>query len=246
MVQTSSTLGLVAISISVAALSVEKVSGFVQPRGTHIPSTSRPPLHMSISLPDDKSSNWDSSQSHSSQADGNDIPETTKGAADSLQSLETASSIADIHKKYTTEQYDGTDGAYPLPDVEVPEDRQLRWEREALVQSKFAKGDELFDLRSSIAELRGKLVDMRARLEEGNISADLDKETAERSITLLERELLILNGRDPEFMYAVSLELMEQAREEGDEEAVEKHRVQAEEARLCLPQLNMHGLWVGK
>ena len=34
--------------------------------------------------------------------------------------------------------------------------------------------------------------------------------------------------------------------EEGDEEAVEKHRVQAEEARLCLPQLNMHGLWVGK
>lgn len=235
----SSTLGLIAISMAV--LSVEKIAvhSFVQPQGTPVSSSRQrsSPLHMSVPLPDDMSSNkWDKSSQSSSQPDDSGIPDAN--------SLESSSSEM---SKFTTEQYDGRDGAFPLPDVaEIPETRQLRWERQALVQSKFASGDAVFELRASIAELRRELVDVRTQVEDGVFKVEAEMKMAERRIKQLEQEVLTLNGRDAEFMYAVSLELLEKARDEEDEELVEKYMVQAEEARLCIPQLNMHGLWVGK
>eukprot|EP00581_Thalassiosira_minuscula_P001031 CAMPEP_0183748428 /NCGR_PEP_ID=MMETSP0737-20130205/67766_1 /TAXON_ID=385413 /ORGANISM="Thalassiosira miniscula, Strain CCMP1093" /LENGTH=414 /DNA_ID=CAMNT_0025984151 /DNA_START=75 /DNA_END=1319 /DNA_ORIENTATION=- len=235
MVRNSSTLGLVAISM--AALSVDKLAtGFVSPKGRSMSSPQKSPLQMSISMPDDGSKNWDKSQS--SQASDSSIPN------DGLDSIESSS---DFGHPYETEQYNGYDGAFPLPDSVIPETRQLRWEREALLQSKFVNGDELFELRSVVSELRRELINMRARVEDENsYLSGAEKTQAKRSIALLERELLKHNERDAEFTYAVALELLEKAQEDGDEEMAKKYSIQAEEARLCIPQLNMHGLWVGK
>lgn len=128
--------------------------------------------------------------------------------------------------------------------MEIPEERQLRWEREALVQSKFASGDEVFALRRRAMQLRQDLIDARVQYNEAEIKDD--QVAAMRRINELDKELVDSNGRDAEFMYAVSRELMEKAEADGDTRHGEKYRVQMEEARLCVPQLNMHGLWVGK
>lgn len=193
---------------------------------------------MSISLPGDNSnSNWDTSQSSSSSDSGNINSER--------ESLESFESSSDLSQKYTTDQYNGIDGAFPLPDeMEVPESRQLRWEREALVQSKFESGDEVFELRNAISELRTTVDGLKSRMEESSNSSERTRLV--RQIAELEKEILSSNGRDAEFMYAVSVELMEKAMVDGDEESVSNYKVQMEEARLCIPQLNMHGLWVGK
>jgi len=228
MVRKSSTFGLVALSMAAS------VSGFVSsptPRGTqqHV----RAPLHMSVSLPDDNSNNKpSSSSSSSSQQSENSINPT-----DNHDNLE--------QQYLNTERYNGYEGGdFPLPDeLEVPETRQLRWEREALIQSKFASGDELFELRQRIATLHSDIVNLRAEQLDG--LAD-ERTGTDRRIVAYEKEMLALNGRDPEFMYAVSSELMEKAQADGDEELIAKYKIQMEEARLCIPQLNMHGLWVGK
>lgn len=238
MVNISSTFGFVAMSTT--ALTVDKVAvnGFVQSSARHV-SSRQSPFHMSLSLPDDKQNHWDESQSIP-RADDSSGP----SGADGLESLE--SSSADIEYKFTTDQYIGHDGAFPLPDdLEVPEMRQLRWEREALVKTKFASDDEVFDLRSSIAELRRELIELRGQVDDETLVGS-DMMAAERRVAQLEKELLSLNARDAEFMYAVSLELKEKALAVGDDDLVEKYTTQMEDARLCIPQLNMHGLWVGK
>ena len=177
---------------------------------------------MSLSAPDD---------SASSSSDGSNAGDVESSAS------------SDSSSRYTTDQYDGYDGAFPLPDdVETPETRQLRWEREALAQSKFASGDDLFELRREVAALRSELIDLRSGFDD-SYTTELG---AKGRMAELERQLYALNERDAEFMYAVSLELLENAREEGDMEMVKKYSVQADEARLCIPELNMHGLWVGK
>ena len=140
--------------------------------------------------------------------------------------------------RYRTDQYNGNDGAFPLPDeTEISESRQLRWEREALIQSKFVSGDEIFELRQKISDLRVRLMDAR---ENRAIKGQ------QWRINELEQQLLQSSYKDPEFMYAMSLELREHAQQSGDLEAAEKYRIQANEARQVIPQLNMHGLWVGK
>jgi hypothetical protein len=147
-------------------------------------------------------------------------------------------SASEFTGRYSTDQYDGNDGAFPLPDdTDIPETRQLRWEREALVQSKFVSGDAVFELRQKISDLRVRLLDARENLAE---------EGQQRRIRELEEQLFSLNTKDAEFMYAMSLELMENAQRENDFATAEKYRRQAAEARLVIPQLNMHGLWVGK
>lgn len=246
MVHKASTFGLVALSMA-ASFSADQiavgVNGFVSPRGTPVSSISSrqrsSALHMAVS-DDNANKNWDKLTSSSQSESTNNI----KPSSDDLESIE-SSTASSSEQQYTTDQYDGYDGAFPLPDdMEVPETRQLRWEREALVQSKFASDDEVFELRQDIAELRSELVDVRTELDDAD--RESQKIRAKSRIAELEKELLSLNGRDAEFMYAVSMELMEKAEADGDEELVSKYRIQMEEARLCITQLNMHGLWVGK
>ncbi len=128
--------------------------------------------------------------------------------------------------------------------MEVPETRQLRWEREALLQSKFASGDDVFTLRHQIAQVKQELLDVTSIAE--NAPTDIEKKEADTRMNQLSEELYQLNERDAEFKYAMAKDLMEQFEVDGDVEGMEKYRVQMEEARLCIPQLNMHGLWVGK
>lgn len=147
-------------------------------------------------------------------------------------------SPAEFASGRSTDQYDGNDGAFPLLDgTDVTEARQLRWEREAMVQSKFVSDDEVFELRQKISDLRVRLMEARENLAE---------EGQQRHIRELEKQLFSLNTKDAEFMYAMSLELMENAQQDGDFQTAEKYRLQAAEARLGIPQLNMHGLWCGK
>ncbi len=55
-------------------------------------------------------------------------------------------SAAEFASGRSTDQYDGNDSAFPLlDDTDVTEARQLRWEREAMVQSKFVSDDEVFE-----------------------------------------------------------------------------------------------------
>ena len=147
-------------------------------------------------------------------------------------------SPAEFASGHSTDQYDGNDGAFPLlDDTDVTEARQLRWEREAMVQSKFVADDEVFQLRQKISDLRLRLLEARENLAEDG---------QQQRIRELEKQLFSLNTKDAEFMYAMSLELMENAHQEGDLQTAEKYRLQAAEARLGIPQLNMHGLWCGK
>jgi len=161
---------------------------------------------------------------------------------------------SDTTQGQATEQYSGNDGAFPLSDlVEIPETRQLRWEREDLVRSKFASGDELFALRRQIMQARQDMMDAREQLNEAGHKNE--QVTLMLRINELDKDLEELNGRDAEFMYSLSRELMESAEANGNISNVgldgevsnaEKYKVKMEEARLCIPQLNMHGLWVGK
>lgn len=154
------------------------------------------------------------------------------------QDRDNSESTAEFASGYSTGQYNGHESAFPLPEsTDITEARQLRWEREAMVQSKFVSDDEVYELRRKISDLRLRLMEARENLAE---------EGQQRRIRELEEQLFSLNTKDAEFMYAMSLELMENARQEGDFATAEKYGVQAAEARLCIPQLNMHGLWVGK
>lgn len=191
---------------------------------------------MSVPLPDDKFNQWDEKAQSSSS------PEAESAALPSNPKDEGFGPL-NSRSDFISAQYEGRGDAFPLlDDVAVPEARKLRWEREALVRTKFASGDALFELRATVAGLRRELVDMRMQQRGGGDAGDARK----GRIKELEDELLALNGRDAEFMHAVSSELMEKAQAAGHEELAEKYRIQVEEARLCIPQLNMHGLWVGK
>ena len=217
----SISVGLVALSSMAAA-----VNGFVQPQGTSLttpissstsmssPLTRSHPLHMSIA---DDSSNFAS-------FDWNDKSSSQK------------SSEADTANHPNLD----SSAALDLPvNNDVPEVRQLRWEREALLQSKFASGDELYELRQRSLELNAELKDIRK--QKSSSSADMSDRLHD-----IESQLVNLNGRDAEFMYSVSSDLLEKAMAESDDFSTNKYKVQMEEARLCIPQLNMHGLWVGK
>ena len=222
--QSTISLGLVAISTV--------VNGFVSPQGTSttiLPSSSlqspvlqqpqtrirrRRPLQLSI-FPDDLGPSNDKPSSKSSSSQ----------AENSLPNI------------------DPTELDLPT-NMEIPIDRQLRWEREAIVQSKYTSGDEIYELRTRTLDLKTQLKDARRQYNQS--TTKLDKVKANTIIHEIEQELFNLEGRDAEFMYAVSSELMEKAELEGDSQAVEKYKILMEEARSCIPQLNLHGMWVGK
>jgi len=230
------------VVVSMAALGFE-TRGFQYPQGTSLlPLSSRrkcPSLSsMSASRPDDPFSRRDEQPpSSSSRNAGDAFPDRPK--TDEFGSLD----APDLSPRYADHQHNSITSAMPwcesdapLNDTEVPAARRLRWEREALVRRSFAQGDDLFELRAQVARLRRELVDART----APAGAD------ERRVRQLEDELLQLNGRDAEFVHAVSSELVERAQSAGHDELAKKHRTRVEEARSCIPQLNMHGLWVGK
>ncbi len=117
--------------------------------------------------------------------------------------------------------------------------RLSRWAREAAARSKFAGGDELHEMRARASELRRELADA-ARSSPSSSSA------AAAAVRGWEAEMADMNDRDPDFVYAMSRELMERAIHGGDDASTAEYRRKMEDAGSCMPQLNLHGLWVGK
>jgi hypothetical protein len=119
----------------------------------------------------------------------------------------------------------------PLEESELRKTRQLRYQQ---VQEQFcAYGDELWDLRTYIHSLSKKLL--------GALS--------QRDSSKVQGIRALLNNaekRDPELAYELSLNAMNLAEHEGRTEEAIKYREEAENARSCLPHLNLEGLWIGK
>ena len=230
------------------AAAIASVSGFVQPqqhspaRGTTVPlflsshttlPSPKPSISSCLALSsspfDDSSGSTTSSSSSSSSSNSNNNNNLDQSLPPPHPTDDNSNNLNHYH-------------GIELPSSDemennISEIRQLRWEREAYILSKFASGDELQELRKEGSRLRKELAESRA------VST-----TIPNSVFLqnMENKLYHINERDAEFMYCISKELMIQAQNDGDTILEESYRVQMKEAALCIPQLNMHGLWVGK
>lgn len=122
-----------------------------------------------------------------------------------------------------------------LEPLETTSRRKERMERDSKAQAQFARyGDDLWELREGISQLSEELVNA---LHEG------ERGPTEES---LRENLQIAEQRDPEIVYKMELENAIEAKREGRMEDAAKHHETAMQARSCLPQFNLEGLWVGK
>lgn len=99
--------------------------------------------------------------------------------------------------------------------------------------SRFVVGDELHELRFKVMDMREQLIEARKKGMKGLVNK-------------LEREIVMAQAKDAEFVYAVSLERMEAALSAGLKSEAEEYERDAMAARSALPQFNLEGLWVGK
>lgn len=121
-----------------------------------------------------------------------------------------------------------------LGDVEESTQRQRRMEAESRIEGRFVKfGDDLWTLRRVMTKLSHKLVSA--------INAGLRDREAE-----IREQLRLLELQDPELVYRLELEALHDAKREGRDKDARKHGRNAYDARSCLPQYNLDGLWVGK
>jgi hypothetical protein len=112
--------------------------------------------------------------------------------------------------------------------------RRERLEQEKRNEDQFEKyGNDLWSLRSRIQDLSMKLLEAIS-------------ENDRRSEIEIRRSLRIEESRDPELVYKIQLEAMIEAHQRGHSEDEMSHKEQALNARSCLPQFNLEGLWVGK
>jgi hypothetical protein len=136
--------------------------------------------------------------------------------------------------------------------------RRARWAREAVAKMKFSTGDELHELRSRIAGLRNELLDIKLSLSSNGpglsdttigrteSTTDTNNDRHRKKANEIENEIAILNDRDAEFVYVMSSELKKRAVLNGDTEGINEYQCKMEDAMSCIPQMNLHGLWVGK
>jgi hypothetical protein len=109
-----------------------------------------------------------------------------------------------------------------------------RLEREKRNEDQFEKyGNDLWNLRSKIQDLSVKLLEA---ISENDRASEIE----------IRRDLRMAESRDPELVYKMQLEAMTEARQRGHTEDETSHKEQALNARSCLPQYNLEGLWVGK
>lgn len=122
----------------------------------------------------------------------------------------------------------------PLNSNPLSPERIERVKRETEASSRFLHGDELIELRKYIANLETEIGDAR---EKGDMSR-----VRELATTLHESTIM-----DAEYVYFTAIENAETAKENDmGEGVVKKYLQEAQEARDCLPQFQLGGLWVGK
>lgn len=118
-------------------------------------------------------------------------------------------------------------------DFTTPASRLERIEREEKVKSRFLHGDELTELRKYITNLE-------ADLEDASEKNDVDR------LSDLTKALYDSKKMDAEHVYQHKLSMAKTAKEQGLHYEAEEYHMEAMEARNCLPQFNLGGLWVGK
>jgi len=112
--------------------------------------------------------------------------------------------------------------------------RRERIKREEEIKVQFADyGNDLWQLRSNIDDLSSELVKAISK-------GDNHVENGIR------KTLRKVEKRDPEIVYKMELERMTHAANEGRIQDESRHKSNALNARSCLPQFNLEGLWVGK
>lgn len=121
-----------------------------------------------------------------------------------------------------------------LEPVEESQARKARRERDIETKAQFAKyGDELWGMRQKMKRLKETLGG--ALSGSGTANADA-----------IRQELREVELRDPELVYGMELLEMELAQRDGNKRKAVKALERALDARSCLPQYNLEGLWVGK
>mmetsp|Transcript_6978 Transcript_6978/g.14293 ORF Transcript_6978/g.14293 Transcript_6978/m.14293 type:complete len:407 (+) Transcript_6978:400-1620(+) len=121
-----------------------------------------------------------------------------------------------------------------LEPLDEPDIRRRRLEEDDRVRSQFVSfGDELWDLRNEADELSIKLLNA---ISEGKDTKE--QETREK--------LRQAEQKDPELVYMLEITGHEEAKKDGRTIDSQMHYDRAMEARNCLPQFNLEGLWVGK
>lgn len=114
------------------------------------------------------------------------------------------------------------------------------------LQNRFKAGDSLIELRNEIADLREELKDAKKHLASIRGFFTSEEDEVRESIQDLEAEISAACSLDPEFCYVINSEIAASAEKRGDIETALDAQVDAQEARSCIPQLNLHGLWIGK
>jgi hypothetical protein len=121
-----------------------------------------------------------------------------------------------------------------LGSVEESMERQRRIQREERNEQRFVKyGDDLWALRKLINKLSHQLlhaIETGMREEESNIREQLEQ----------------IQQQDPEIVYKMEMEKLQLAQREGRHADARRNSRNANNARSCLPQFNLEGLWVGK
>jgi Cyclin D1 binding domain len=126
-----------------------------------------------------------------------------------------------------------------LEPLEESAARRLRVERDLRNQQQFvAFGDALWDLRAEMDALTRQLASTHMRHHA--------KRAVRQEASALRTRLASLQQRDPEMVYARSVQLLTMAHREGRFDEAERYATAAANARSCLPQFNLDGLWVGK
>lgn len=119
----------------------------------------------------------------------------------------------------------------PLKDSDARRQRKDKDTRNSVQFTKY--GNDLWTLRSSMATLSSELI---SAITSGK------REVA----NAIRKTLRKIESRDAELVYQLELEAMEKAKVKGEINASEQHKATALNARACLPQFNLEGLWVGK
>lgn len=129
---------------------------------------------------------------------------------------------------------------------ESPLNTETTLRNEVKSEIRFRSGDELIELRQRVAELREELEDAKEYCESIGKYAAKDQLAAKKRVRQLETTISKLCLQDAEFCYVFMTEVAARAQKEGDVQNAKKATLEAAEARKCIPQLNMHGLWVDK
>jgi hypothetical protein len=112
--------------------------------------------------------------------------------------------------------------------------RQARMKEEQRIKRKFVKhGDRLWMLREVINRLSKTLL----KAMKSGIREEEDD---------IREQLRGVEAQDPELVYKLELQNLRKAKNEGRIPEAEGHSRKAMDARSCLPQYNLDGLWVGK